>query len=316
VKKLAFLVACLWASSAGAIQHLGNYVEDETVYFKWSSSDSSGGSITRSTDGTISVYKDDSVTQTTTGVTDTEDFDSLTGVHHVTIVTTDAFYTAGTDYAVVLSAATIDTQTVNAVLATFSIANRHEEADVTKWNGTAVATPATAGYAYCTIKDGTGTGEVDTNGGAVVSVTTAATCSALTGHTNQTGDNYTRIGATGSGLTSLAQASVCTEARLAELDGGNLPTDVAANATPAEVNAEVVDVLKTDTSTLPGQVTPTNTPTIEEMIEFLYKAWKNEKRQSGTEYQLYDPTGVTVDQKATVSDAAGVTTVEEVVSGP
>lgn len=36
------------------------------------------------------------------------------------------------------------------------------------------------------------------------------------------------IGAAGVGLTALAQASVCTEARLAELDGGGLPADVAA----------------------------------------------------------------------------------------
>lgn len=50
---------------------------------------------------------------------------------------------------------------------------------VAQWNGTNVASPDTAGYPKCTIKDGTGTGEVDTNAGAVVSVTTAGTCSAL-----------------------------------------------------------------------------------------------------------------------------------------
>ncbi|MBU2277816.1 MAG: hypothetical protein KKB45_03355, partial [Gammaproteobacteria bacterium] len=42
----------------------------------------------------------------------------------------------------------------------------------------------------------------------------------------QTGDNFARIGATGSGLTSLAQASVCTEGRLSELDAANLPADL------------------------------------------------------------------------------------------
>lgn len=51
--------------------------------------------------------------------------------------------------------------------------------DVAKWNGTTVATPATAGYPAVTIKDGTGTGEIDTSSGAVASVTTAGTCSAL-----------------------------------------------------------------------------------------------------------------------------------------
>ena len=41
------------------------------------------------------------------------------------------------------------------------------EADVTKWTGTAVATPDTAGYPVVTIKDGTGAGELDTASGKV-----------------------------------------------------------------------------------------------------------------------------------------------------
>jgi hypothetical protein len=50
----------------------------------------------------------------------------------------------------------------------------------------------------------------------------------LDGHTAQTGDNFARIGAAGASLTALAQASVCTNTRLAELDTGNLPTDIVA----------------------------------------------------------------------------------------
>lgn len=104
--------------------YFGDYAAGETINFMWHSFNSSGASVTRATNGTISVYKDNSTTQTTTGVTDTEDFDSLTGVHHVAIATTDSFYTAGTDYIVVLSGATIDGQTVNAVIGHFSIENR------------------------------------------------------------------------------------------------------------------------------------------------------------------------------------------------
>ena len=55
---------------------------------------------------------------------------------------------------------------------------------------------------------------------------TMPTVTTLTGHTAQTGDNFARIGATGSALTSLAQASVCTDARLAELAAANLPSDI------------------------------------------------------------------------------------------
>lgn len=107
-------------------RYLGDFRRSQNVRFQWNSFNSSGASVTRSTNGTISVYKDGGTTQTTTGVTDTEDFDSLTGVHDVLIATTDAFYVPGSDYSVVLSAATIDGQTVNAVLAHFSIENRFQ----------------------------------------------------------------------------------------------------------------------------------------------------------------------------------------------
>jgi hypothetical protein len=104
------------------MMHLGDFAEDATVRFCWNSNAVAGESITRATNGTISVYKDGGTTQSTAGITDTEDFDSLTGVHLCVIDTSaDAFYVAGSEYAVVLSGATIDGKTINAVLAHFSI---------------------------------------------------------------------------------------------------------------------------------------------------------------------------------------------------
>ncbi|MBP6789520.1 MAG: hypothetical protein KA170_18170, partial [Candidatus Promineofilum sp.] len=90
------------------MQYLGDFAANATVDFMWSSNGADGASITRATNGTISVYKGNSTTQTTTGVTDTEDFDSLTGIHHCRIATTDAFYATGNNFMVVLSGATID----------------------------------------------------------------------------------------------------------------------------------------------------------------------------------------------------------------
>lgn len=124
------------------MMYLGDYKEDDTVYFLWSTNGSDGESITRSTNGTVSVYKDNGTSQTTAGVTDTEDFDGLTGIHACTIdLSADAFYAVGADYAVVLSAAKIDAQTVNAVLAHFSIENRFNETTVTSM-ATGVVTAA------------------------------------------------------------------------------------------------------------------------------------------------------------------------------
>lgn len=107
--------------------YLGDFIEDDVVHFLWSTNSATGASITRATDGTVSVYKDNGTTQSTAGVTDTEDFDSLTGIHACTIdLSADAFYATGANYSVVLSGATIDGQTVNAVLAHFSIENRYQ----------------------------------------------------------------------------------------------------------------------------------------------------------------------------------------------
>jgi hypothetical protein len=53
-------------------------------------------------------------------------------------------------------------------------------ADVTHWSGTAVAAVDTAGYPKVTIKDGTGAGEIALTSGAVDSVTTVATATAVT----------------------------------------------------------------------------------------------------------------------------------------
>ena len=108
------------------MMYLGDYTEDAIIDFKWSSNAADGASITRATNGTVRVYKANGTTESTAGVTDTEDFDSLTGIHHCRIDTSaDAFYATGNDYAVVLAAATIDGKTVNAVLAHFSIQNRY-----------------------------------------------------------------------------------------------------------------------------------------------------------------------------------------------
>jgi hypothetical protein len=102
--------------------YLGDFAEDATLDFKWATNDAAGASITRATDGTVSVYVGNSATQLTTGVTDTEDFDSVTGVHHCRIdLSSSATYAPGSECQVVLSGATIDGESVSAVLAHFSI---------------------------------------------------------------------------------------------------------------------------------------------------------------------------------------------------
>lgn len=105
--------------------NLGDFAEDSIVDFMWYTNDTNGGAISRSVDGTISVYKGNNIAQTVVGVTDTKDFDGITGLNHCRVDTSsDAFYETGYDYMVVLTGATIDSQSVNAVLVHFSLLNR------------------------------------------------------------------------------------------------------------------------------------------------------------------------------------------------
>jgi hypothetical protein len=202
--------------------YLGDFDTGVTVRTMWSSYGADGASITRATNGTISVYKNNGVTQSTSGVTDTEDFDGLTGIHALDIdLSSDgSFYAAGNNFTVVLSAATIDGKTVNAVLAHFSIRNRY-----------------------------------------------------------------------------------------------NVPSALGTTA-KADVNAEVLDVLNTDTFAEPGQEAPGATVTLQKKISYLYKAFRNRMTQDATTQKLYADDGTTVDQKATVSDNGTTFDRGEIGTGP
>ncbi len=187
------------------MMYLGDYADDETVHFMWSSNAADGSSITRATNGTISVYKDDSTTQTTTGVTDTEDFDSLTGIHHCKIATTDAFYTTATDYIVVLSAATIDGKTVNAVLAHFSIQNRYMRGT----DSANTTTPPTAGAVADAVWDETMSGHLTagTTGEKLNAVSTPPTAGAIADAVwDEAAAGHTTAGTTGKALADAGAA--------------------------------------------------------------------------------------------------------------
>jgi hypothetical protein len=107
------------------MKYLGNIAAGQTLSLLFATNDAAGAAVAPTTAGTVSVYKDDNTTQTTTGVSYTPSFDGIAGVNLVKITTSDAFYAAGHDYTVVLTGAVIDGETVNAVLAAFAIEYRH-----------------------------------------------------------------------------------------------------------------------------------------------------------------------------------------------
>lgn len=83
----------------------------------------------------------------------------------------------------------------------------------------------------------------------------------------------------------------------------------------AEINAEVVDVIKTDVIAEMAQGTPSATPTLEDAIMYLYMHWRNETTTTNSTHSLKNDGG-TVIAKSTISDDNTTFTKGEYVTGP
>ena len=199
--------------------YFGDFDEDATVYLPWNSADSSGASITRATDGSIRIYKNNGTTEkaTANGITDSEDFDSVTGVHMLTIDTSvdtgdSGFWEAGNDYHVVLVGATIDGQTVNHAIGTFSIENRF-------MRGTdSVSPPSAASIADAVLDEAlSGHTTAGTLGKAVADIETDAT--AILADTDELqGDDVPGLIAALNDISS-ADVNAACDAALSDYDG-------------------------------------------------------------------------------------------------
>ncbi len=97
---------------------------------------------------------------------------------------------------------------------------------------------------------------------------------------------------------------------------GSVIEEVENRATPAQVNAEVLDVVNVDTYALPGQVALPLAPTLIQLWTHLYKFLRNKKDNDGSIAQLYNDAGTIVDAKSTVSEAGSVVTQEKWAPGP
>jgi hypothetical protein len=137
----------------------------------------------------IEIYKDVSITQRASDAgytlidTDGIDVDTITGIHAFSIDlgdNTDAgFYAAGSFYTVIVSAVTVDTQTVNFIAATFRILPAESSAgipkvDVDSWKGNGVATPTITGVPEVDITHYGGTAGTFSSGRPEVNTSHAA----------------------------------------------------------------------------------------------------------------------------------------------
>lgn len=104
---------------------LGDYPVSTIVYGKFSTfRPSTGAAYTLGGTPALSVYKDNSTTQSTSGVTLTVDFDGVTGLHHFAIDTSadGSFYSTGSNFDIVITTGTVDSvSVVGAKVGSFSI---------------------------------------------------------------------------------------------------------------------------------------------------------------------------------------------------
>lgn len=98
------------------MQNLGNIANDAVLDFKFNTS-------TTLVDGAISIYKANSLTPDTTTADLTVDFNSVTGLNHIRIdlTTVPLFFTADSDFDVILSAGTVNgVSVVGTIIAHFN----------------------------------------------------------------------------------------------------------------------------------------------------------------------------------------------------
>jgi hypothetical protein len=94
--------------------------------------------------------------------------------------------------------------------------------------------------------------------------------------------------------------------------------DIAAlnNLSAAQVNAEMLDVLNTDTFAEPAQGAPPATTSLQLKLAYLYKAFRNKLETTGTEARIFNDAGAVVDHKASISDDGATFTRGEFGTGP
>ena len=165
--------------------------------------------------------------------------------------------------------------------------------------------------------------------GAPAGVSVSADIAAVKAQTAAIETDTAEIGAAGAGLTNINLPNQTMD--IVGNITGNLSGSVGsvtgavgsvtgsvgslAAQAKADVNAEVVDALATDTYAEPGQGAPAATTTLAVKLGYVYKAFRNKVTQTSTEYKLFGDDAATVDQKATVSDDGVTFTRGEVGTG-
>jgi hypothetical protein len=225
---------------------LGDFDTSSVVYFKFTTfRPSTGAPFTLAGTPAISVYKDNSTTQTTTGVTLTVDFDGVTGLNHVAVDTSDAFYAAGSFFDVVITTGTVDSvSAVGTVVGRFTLRK------------TACLKPTTAGRSLDVSAGGEAGIDWANVGGPTTTLNlSGTTIKAVTDRVSANTDQWNGVTVTGMPLPTSSYTSPPTAATIADAVWDEASGDhLAAGSTGASLNA-AGSAGDPWTTTLPGSYT-------------------------------------------------------------
>ena len=118
------------------MSYYGDFKKDQFLDFTFTTRDSTGLPSALSGIPTLEAYKGSGITPTSQGITLATDFSGVSGLNHVHIETSGAFYEIINDYNVVIVSGVVDGTAVGGeTLGTFSMENRFDEVDIVKING-------------------------------------------------------------------------------------------------------------------------------------------------------------------------------------
>ena len=213
-------------------KHLGDYDTSSVIYGKFTTfRPSTGAAYTLSGTPALSVYKDNSTTQSTTGVTLTADFDSVTGLNHFAIDTSadGTFYSAGSFFDIVITTGTVDSvSVVGSVVASFTLRKNSALKPTTAGRTLDVSAGGEAGVDWANV--GSPTTTLDLSGTTISTSQAVASVSGAVGSvTGNVGGNVTGSVGSVTGLTA-ANLDVAVSTRLASASY-TAPLDAAGTRT-------------------------------------------------------------------------------------
>jgi hypothetical protein len=221
-------------------RYIGDYSAGDVIDFKFTTfRPSTGAAFTLGGTPAVSVYKDNSTTQSTAGVALTADFDAVTGLNHVRITTTaDAvFYADGSQFECVITTGTVDSvSVVGSCIGRFTLRDQ------------AVLYPTTANRKLTV--NATGQAGIDW-----ANISSPTTTVGLTGTTISTGQTITSVSGSVGSVTGNVSGSVGSVAgsvtgSVGSISAGGITSGSfaagAINAAAVATGAIDADALATD----------------------------------------------------------------------